>query len=386
VLILRRMGVRWTWALFGVGAALGWESLFAYAVSFRPDAPQVFFSVLALYIAAGGTGAGRRRATLALGAMFISFWFKATSWGILAALVFWLWRGCGPLRASLRLSIFALLGMIPAIMLDVHWGGRLFQNLVGSLDNGVDLGNFAGIFLKVPLSGWFILLFGCANAFLHWLRSPMESPTFLLALATMSSLAATLLATLKVGADVNYYLEPFVLCGVWVVFAVWELWELPADTVQQSERPRMELQREIPLTVLLMPFLLYVCGGSLMGALDDIRDQHDLWKEPSIVTRVRSVDGPILSTFPCLALASDGPPSILDHFQYRVLADRGLLKRSELLNRIRSREFDAVIIEGSETGLAEPYFLPEFEEELFENYSISMTYGSAILYLTPQPQ
>ncbi len=385
VLLLRRMGVRWTWALFGVGAALGWESLFAYAVSFRPDAPQVFFSILALYIATGGGGAGRGRSALSLGAMFISFWFKATSWGILAALVFWLWRGCGPGRATLRLSIFALAGLIPAIALDVHWDGRLFQNLVGSLDNGADLGNFAGIFLKVPLSGWFILLFGGANAFLHWLRSPMDSPLFLLALATMSSLAATLLATLKVGADVNYYLEPFILCGVWVVFAVWELWELPASEVQQSERPKLELQREIPLTVLLMPFLLYVCGASLMGAIDDIRDQKDLWNEPAIIARLESIEGPILSTFPCLVLDADREPGILDHFQYRVLADRGLLKRSELLNRLRTKEFGAVVIEGSGSGLSEAYFLPEFEQALFENYSISETYGAAILFLQPRP-
>lgn len=384
VLMLRRLGVRWTWALFGVGAALGWESLFAYAVSFRPDAPQVFFSLLAITLAAGGGGESRSRATLALGAMFVSFWFKATSWGILAALVFWLWRGCGPMKTALRLSIFALAGLIPAILLDLYWDGRLFQNLVGSLDNGADLGNFRGIFLKIPLSGWFVLLFGSGNALLHWLRSPMDSPSFLLALATMSSLAATLLATLKVGADVNYYLEPFILCGVWTVFAVWELWELPVGEVSQAERPRLELLREIPLTVILMPFLMYVCGGSLIGASQDIRAQKRLWQEPAIIERVQDLNGPILSTFPCLVLAADGPPSILDHFQYAVLADRGLLKRTELLTRLRARDFKAVVIEGSEAGLAESYFLPEFEEVLFENYVASENYGSSILFLTPR--
>lgn len=380
VLFLRRMKVRWTWALFGVAGALAWESLFAYVVSFRPDGPQVFFSLLALYIAAGGSGESKGRSTLALGALFVSFWFKATSWGILAALAFWLWRGCGPMRASLRLAIFGAAGMIPALLLDVLWGGRLFQNLVGSLDNGADLENFAMIFLKIPLSGWFILLFGGANAFLHWLKAPMESPLFLLALGTLCSLAATLVATMKVGADVNYYLEPFILCAVWTVFAVWELWELPADEVGRRERPKVELQREIPLTIVLLPFLLFVCGSSLIGALDDIRDQYELWPEPPLVERVKAFDGLILSTFPCLVLESGGPPSIMDHYQYRVLADRGLLKRGELLSRLRAKEFDAVVIEGSSAGLAEDFFLPEFEAELFENYYVSEVYGGTAIF------
>lgn len=384
VLLLRRMKVRWTWTLFGVAAALAWESLFAYAVSFRPDGPQVFFALLGLYIAAGGSGEKRGRAALALGALFVSFWFKATSWGILAALAFWLWRGCGPARTAIRLALFGAAGMIPALILNELWDGRLFQNLVGSLDNGADFQNFATIFLKIPLAGWFILLFGGANAFLHWLKSPMDSPIFLLALGTLCSIAATLLATMKVGADVNYYLEPFILCAVWAVFAVWELWELPADEVGQQERPRIELQREIPLTILLLPFLLFMCSYSLTGALDDIRDQRALWQEPPIIQRVKRLEGPILTTFPCLVLESGGPPSILDHYQYRVLADRGLLKRSDLLNRLRSKKFDAVVIEGSPAGLSEDFFLPEFEATLFESYFVSESYGGTSVFV-PRP-
>lgn len=392
-LLLRRMGVRWVWALFGIGAALAWESLFAYVVSFRPDGPQVFFSVLGLYIAAGGTGESRGRASLALGALFISFWFKATSWGILAALVFWLWRGCGPARTAIRLSLFAAAGMIPALLLNALWEGRLFQNLVGSLDNGADLQNFATIFFQIGLGAWFILLLGGANAFLHWLKSPMESPKFFLALATLCSIAATLLATLKVGADINYYLEPFVLCAVWTVYAVWELWELPGEEVGRRERPRAELRREIPLTILLLPFLLIMCGRSLMGdeesgrdsAIQSIRKVHALWAEPPIIQRVKALDGPILTTFPCLVLESGGPPSILDHYQYRVLADRGLLKRSDLLNRLRSGEFDAVVIEGSQSGLGGEYFLPEFEATLFANYFVSESYGGTSIFVPYPP-
>lgn len=384
VAFLRRLGLRWGWSLFGVSAALGWESLFSYAVSFRPDGPQVFFSLLALYLASAGSGDRAGRIFLALGALYLSFWFKATSWGVLAALTFWLWRGSGPWKASLQLAAFALAGLIPVALLNAAWEGRLLLNLVGSLDNGADLENFLRIAAKIPLGAWFVLILGGSMALIQWLRAPMDSPLYLLALGTLCSIAATLLATLKVGADVNYYLEPFVLCGVWTVFGIWTLWELPEEAVRGSERLKVELRREIPLTILMLPFLLYICGTSLIGARGDLEEIQGLWKEPPVLQRIKRVEGPVLSVFPCVALAAKGDPGIMDHFQYRVLADRGLLKRSELLNRLRRREFDAIVLEGSGAGLPAGLYLPEFEAELFANYSIDETYAETMVLLTPR--
>lgn len=384
VALLRRMKLGWGWALLGASAALGWESLFAYVVSYRPDGPQVFFSVLALYLASGGRGERLPRAIAALAALYVSFWFKATSWGVLAALTFWLWRGSGPWRATLQLAAFALAGLVPVAVLDAAWDGRLLLNLVGSLDNGVDFQNFVNIAAKIPLGAWLIFILGGAVAVIQWLQAPMDSPVYLLALGTLCSVAASLLATLKVGADMNYYLEPFVLCGAWTVYGVWNLWELPDEAMKGSERLKVELRREIPLTILLLPFLLFICGSSLTDARGDFEEVSRLWREPAVVQRIKTVQGPVLSVFPCLALEARGEPGILDHYQYRVLADRGLLKRSELLNRLRRREFDAIVVEGSADGLAEELYLPEFGTELFRNYEVSETFGETLLYLTPR--
>jgi hypothetical protein len=375
VALLRRLGMRWPWALAGVAAALSWESLFGYVVSFRPDAPQVFFSLLALTIAAGGEGRNRGRAFLALAALFVSLWFKATSWGMVAALSFWLWRSCGATQASIRLGLFVLAGLIPVLLLNFFWEGRLLLNLIGSLDNGIDAGNFGSIFRRMPMEVWFILLFGAGVAGAQWTRAPMESPAFLLAIGTLCSIGATLVSTLKVGADVNYYLEPFILCGVWTVYGVWRLWEFPEGQKANGAMPMIALRREIPLTILLLPFLLLVSGRSLITARDSVSGLRQWWVEAPIMEHVRGIEGPVLTVYPCLALVGKGDAGVLDHFQYRVLADRGLLNRSELLGRVRTRYFEAIVIEGTLERPAQEYFLPEFHGALLENYEVSVVYG-----------
>jgi hypothetical protein len=385
VAMLRRLGAPWPWALAGVSAALGWESLFAYAVSFRPDAPQVFFALLALYIAAGGDGRDGRRAFFALAALFIALWFKATSWGIAATLAFWLWRSCGATRASIRLGLFVLAGLIPVLILNVFWQGRLLLNLIGSLDNGIDAGNFRFIFSKFPVQAWFIFFLGGGIAAVQWMRASMDSPQFLLAMGTLCSVAATVASSLKVGADMNYYIEPFILCGVWAVYGVWRLWAIPEAIGRGREAQLMAVRREIPLTILLLPFLLFISARSLLDARSDLRSVRDLWREPPIMGHVRGVEGPVLSVFPCLGLVGEGDPGVLDHFQYRVLAQRGLLNRSELLGRLRTRYFDAIIIEGTPERPGENYFLPEFQSAVIENYEVSVVYGGQTVLTRRRP-
>lgn len=382
VLLLRRMGLSWAWSAYGIAAALAWEPLFGYVVSFRPDAPQVFFALLALYVASGGGGESRPRSLLALAALYVSLWFKATSWGMLAAMSFWLWRGCGGTRAATRLALFVLAGLIPVLLLNRMWEGRLWMNLVGSLDNGIDLENFALITSKLTLGAWFILLFGGSVAALQWMRAPMESPRFLLALGTLCSLAATLVTTLKVGADSNYYLEPFVLCGAWTVYGIRELWVLPEEATAGGDVRLISVRREIPLTILLLPFLLFISGRSLISARTDLEKARSLWKEPAVLARAKTIEGPVLSVFPRIAATAGSEAGILDHFQYRVLADRGLLKRTELLSRLRSQYFEAVILEGSAAGPAEAYFLPEFPSALMENYEATEYYGQTTVLFT----
>jgi hypothetical protein len=383
--LLRRLGLPWRWALLGVTAALGWESLFAYAVSFRPDAPQVFFSLLAIYIAAGGDGRDPKRAILALGALFVALWFKATSWGMAAALAFWLWRSCGATQASIRLGLFVLAGLIPVLILNFFWQGRLLLNLIGSLDNGMDPGNYASIFARMPVEVWFVFLLGTGVAGLQWVRASMDTPEFLLAIGTLCSAGATLVTTLKVGADVNYYLEPFILCGVWSVYGVWRLWEFPTHERGSGQVSKIGLRREIPLTILLLPFLLFVSGRSLITARESLSELRRVWGDPPIMTHVRGIEGPVLTVFPCLALVGQGDPGVLDHFQYRVLADRGLLNRSELLGRVRTRYFEAIIIEGTPEQPADAYFFPEFQGALLENYEISAVYGGQTVLKRQRP-
>lgn len=384
VAILRRLGVGRWWALLAAPAIISWESLFAYCASFRPDAPQVFFSLFALAIAMGGPPTKRSRCVAVLACLYLSLWFKATSWGIIATIVFWLWRGAGSRRAFLWLSGFALSGLIPVLILNNLWDGNLLLNMVGSLDNGGDIGNFRDIARKIQIEGWLVFFLGVGVSAVSWSKSSLDSPMFLFSTATLLTLLGTLAATLKVGADINYYLELYALCGIGVVYAVHRLWNLSPDDQAMAPGANLALRREIPLTILLLPFLVYQSGMRLLSTRDDIESNVARWKTPPVIEQIEKYQGEVLSVFPCVGLAAPGPEAILDHYQYRVLAERGLLDKHELLNRVRRKQFSAIVIEGTLERLPEKFFTDGFARELRENYRSAQDYNGQFTILVPQ--
>lgn len=384
IVILRRLGVGRWWALLAAPAIISWESLFAYCASYRPDAPQVFFSMLALAIALGGPPTKRSRCVAVLACLYISLWFKATSWGMIATIAFWMWHGAGPRRAFLWLAGFALSGLIPVLILNSIWEGNLLLNMVGSLDNGGDLGNFRDIARKIHVEGWLLLGIGVGASAISWSKSSMDSPTFLFSTATLLTLLGTLFATLKVGADINYYLELYALCGVGVVYAVHRLWYFSPDDRDQAAGSNLALRREIPLMILLLPFLLWQSGTRLGSTRGDLEGNLSLWRKPPVIEQIEKYEGPVLSIYPWIGLIAPGPEAVLDHYQYRVLAERGLLDKHLLLDRVREKQFSAIVIEGPLEQLPEKFYADGFARALRENYRPEQDYQGAFTVLVPQ--
>lgn len=391
--MLRLAGLPWRWAALGPLAFLSWMEtdlpaagrLLQYVASFRPDAPQVFFSLAALAVAMRPGKGGRGRPLAALALLTISMWYKATSWGMIAALAFWLWRGRGARSATFWLAGFAIAGLLPVWYLDRRWDGLLLLNLMGSLDNGIEPLNFRLMAGYLNFQAWIVLIFGLGVACVNWLKVPLDSPRYLLSIATLTTAGATFMTTFKVGADVNYFLELYALCAVNCVLAVDQLWHLGDEDPNGDDVPLLALRREIPLTILLLPLLLFQAGQTVMEARTNLEGLRRTWRVPPMMERVAEIGGPVLSVYPCVALASGEPVGILDHYQYRVLAGRKRLPTRPLLDRIRNQEFNAVVIGGTLEAPNETYYTTSFIDVLRENYVVSDSYGPIYTVLTPKP-
>jgi hypothetical protein len=101
--------------------------------------------------------------------------------------------------------------------------------------------------------------------------------------------------------------------------------------------------------------------------------------------------GLMLSVTPYFALMGNSPPTILDPVQYEVLARRGRIDPTPLLDRLRRREVKQVILLSDELEAAmrdrwapPRQFCRGFWPTLFENYEVTRRVA-IFSVLTPKP-
>lgn len=360
---------------------LSWEWLMAFLVSYRPDAATTFFSVLAVAMALSGPAKGWRLAG-ALAALYVAMWFKPVSWATLAVLLVWIARHRGARSAGILGGLFGLAGLLPALALNGIMDGRLFHNMLGSMDNGVDLLRPAEIFGLIPHPFQLLLVCGVVIALCEW-KARMKSGEGLLDLALMLSVIVAALQTLKAGSHTNYYVEAHVFSVLVVVRKLVFWWREEGGTA------RAALTREVILAaavVLLAAFPLRDAALSFPRT----------WKmfgytrtPPPIAARLARLQGPVLCENPFLALTHPQAPGILDYKHYQIMVERGKVDKEQLLDRLRRREF--VAVEVSVSSLRNPetpqsaenqprMYCPEFWTVLFEHYIIRERYGAFVLY------
>ncbi len=364
--ILARLGAPPIWRLLGVAAFTIWTENFTHLISYRPDPPQVFFSLLALAIALRNP-ARPRTVTTVLIALWVSAWFKATSWGLIAALSVWMVMGMGWRRALLGLLAFAVAGLVPALILNWKLRGLLLLNLIDSLDNGYYLAYAWNILREVPLLPAAIMILGLGLSARRLLSNPVGDAPWLLSLATVLSLAAAVFQSLKPGAYHNYYLEGYALSCIVTTRWLCHLWREAQDNWKAA--------RELIFTGILLPAILIDAFLFFPGLRHDLRIVRLVWKPSALVERVKQIEGPILTQNPYLALVRPAPPTLMDQGHYTILADRGRINREELFDKLRRREFSAVLMATRDvavTGTTEPtmsfFYTPQFLALLRENY------------------
>lgn len=368
----RRLDLRGAWPWLAAAAALSWESLYGYVISFRPDAPQVFLAFLAFAIVA------RREirawhAAIALVLLTVSFWFKAASFGLLAATLI-------AIAVSQRkyiplcVAAFVISNAILFFAVNAATEGRLALNVIGSLDNGIELSNYARLPSQVSKTALLLFAGGLAAALLALARKWGDERHRLLAWASLLSGVFAAAAYMKVGADINYLLEPFLLFSMLAVAGLESVW--------RAATARPVPLREVFLSGAVVPAAVILSIPMLTGARSDLQTSIRRWKPLEIERRVQE-EPYILSVIPYLGLESRGPHAVLDHYQYAVLARRGLLDTAPLLDRIRDQTFSVVVIEGTLENPGEAYYTPQFMETLRARYRHRETYG-ALSLLVPK--
>ncbi len=363
ILLLRRTGESRWWGLPAIAAYLAWQEEMRCAVNYRPDAPQVLFSLLAVWIAMGGR-AYPARVALALLSLSISMWFKPSSWGIAWIIGIWTWRTAGLRRFILAMLLFAVCNLLLALFLDWKWEGRLFLNMIGSLDNGWALGNIVGFLRPMAWIAQLILFGGVGLSVYELIRRANNDSGRILATATVASFAVALPESLKRGAGWNYYLECYALASVVCARWIAQKWKV----ANASDGTRFA--RGICFAV--MCFALWDSARGLISLRREFPERLETWKEHPLSWGCKNIEGPILAALvPWVALQRPAPPTIMDFVQYGILFQRGKLSDEPLISRVERRDFQMIIFPSPEhmnafslNTLLPPRFLPA----LYANY------------------
>ncbi len=354
-----KAGLPPAWGMIGAAVFLIWEHVLSFAASYRPDAPQVFLSLLVVWIILGGRGT-LSRIIVALLFLSISMWIKPTSWGIAFACFLWIWRATNRRVFWTAISLFVLLNLGLAVALNWRWSGRLFLNMIGSLDNGWKPSNVLYFYQGELLIPLMILIGGVAFSLHAVIRLAQSEAGLMLYASVLASFAAATLQNLKVGADVNYYLECYALASIAVAQLAFSLWE----------KAKISDRAGVIFLLLFFPLAVYDGVTGLVSIRSDLVAIKRSWASPLIANPIRKIQGAILvGNHPFLALERPSPSTILDFVQYSILVERGRIEDRELIRRLETRNFEAIVMDSEDFNRKKAAWLfPRFKKALFENY------------------
>lgn len=282
----RRVGMPRVWWLIPAALLLSWDHPLSFIVSYRPDAPAVMFSLLGLALMLGGPPTRRRMAAVFL-ALSLSMWFKMLAWGMIATAIWWVWRERGWKRTIAPMAVFGGANLLLATALNFALGGRLFLNLIDSLDNGVDFTNWVRFYLNLfnldaeelkldpfPIPK-LILITGVAYAIRRLVKGGARQPKGPLWVGMVATWTSATLLGLKEGADINYYVETFAVASMVAASFAHALW---AGGVSFRPRRREVLVGGVVLLVLFLSLLSYGWREAFVGPVGLEADPHALAK------------------------------------------------------------------------------------------------------------
>jgi hypothetical protein len=354
--------------LLAMALPFTWLALMEYAVSYRPDAPAAFWTLLALWPVVRGP-ARRWAIVWALAATMAALWTKLTGIGFLIFIYAWIVAGQGWRRATAIMAGFGALGLGGACAYNAATGGMFFHNVVGGAVGGEGYG--VGYFLRWAPQLWprpaLVLALGTAAA-VYTLASKGDRRRRWPAAAALFSVVSLAPFLPKNGGDIIYFLTPYLLLNLSLAATADELW-------RRASPARRGLREAVLWALLIVPLTTFAVRD-LHGWIARMRSLRSGLEKSSITDAIegRYERGPILSVVNYTALKWGTEPTVLDHFAYTAVLAHGGLDAGPLLDRVRGERFDLVLLHWGSLDLSgadeERVFGRDFLPVLLEHYEV----------------
>ncbi len=374
--------------LFGL-----WTGLMEYTVTYRPDAPMVFWNMLAVWVALGGLGPTWRRWAV-LGCLWLAAGYKPQGWAASMVVGYLAWRSLSPRDAIVWSLVYVAGGACSVFALNWATAGIFLLNTYTAMFVGLQVPQLFGQTISEVLVGlWdmlvrIALLIGLGG----WLWKSTGESTESKALGAYFcvSTALSALQLFKVGSDVNYLLEPFALSGT-----------AAAIFYQRWLRPGSPLP---PSTKRLAWFTGLLCVGWWLltslhrhtGSLTQFNQ-----REVSRMARIELALHSTRKTFSQERLARTLPPVLLmdssfihpdplahaidDPVYYCVMLDRGKLSPQSFLLELERKRFQLIAL----SPVAEEWFFTNVKDkrirEMLTRHYISKPGKGYPKLWTPKP-
>jgi hypothetical protein len=342
--------------------------LFLFGISCRPD-----FLALALTLAGLSCFLARPTlgGTLLTSACFTAAFFAKQSFvaGFLAVFLGCLLRGSWKLAGTLL--VCQLVGtMALSTALNVWTNGLYYANVVGA--------NVAPPAWEQPFrffgafylgQGALVVFFGVVG--LRRLRRGRGWANIVLPLYAVLALWLATVASVKPGADHNYFIEPLFATAILAGRGLSRAWCLVQHRPYVRRRfVRLTLVLSVPMIVALVH--LAVVSPTIAVPAEQVLRALD------------AVPGDILFGDAGLAVRSGRPVLLLDKFNCAYLANAGQLDPAELIDRLQRHEIAAVLLDQSsvnETFNGQVWWPPGVAQAVAEHYRFREVIHGQYLYV-----
>ena len=354
--------VAWTGGLGMLGLLPG---ILSYTATYRPDAPMVFWNMLAVWLALGGMGRRWRRWAV-VGCLWLAAAYKPAGWAAPLVVAWLAWGELGR-KSTIRWGLIYLGGGLAGVgLMDLLTGGRFSLNAIVANLCGFGVPPFVGRisesdpFLYADLLVRFLVpaLFG-VWLFRHGdLARPWRALGLYFFLSTLFSAAQLA----RVGADVNFLLEPYVLGAVAAAMA-YTRWFSPAAPPDQRARGWIR----IPALTLIGLSLALTLRDNVPSLPACLKLRHERFMEHELTREAP----PVLLMDSAFMHPDPAAHALMDPVFYAIMVKRGKLSAQPLLERLEGRRFRLVVLSPiARTALREQSGDPSIIQALERNYQL----------------
>ncbi len=352
---LVKSGFSGRWAVIYSGAYMAlWSGIMVPSTSFRADFPGLFWAMVAAYMAFGAEG-NKKKMYLALIPFMLSVAYKPSFWAFPAAFCIFYWIRAGFKPAFLwGLSLVGLL-LIYIGVAQVITKGLFLMNQVGGSSLGLNTQLFVisrDLLLNpsgFPVLTWDLcgrVLLAVAAAIWILRRHPLPMAKGV-ALYFLAALPVNLITFFKVGAGLNYGLEAYVLSGLVLGIAGYDIY----CRWPEQRKPVQIFWSSVYGLLFLLPVLFFTWIN-----IEGAKKTWDNLAGSAAQARLMDLPPTALLGDQAFTHPAEEAHALSDPVPFAQLSVKGLIPKEPLTQRIQSQAFSHFVMSA---GMKYLFFSPD---------------------------